>query len=454
MRRKNYELDMSQGSILRNILLFTLPLILSNVLQLLYNAADIIVVSRWASSLAMASVGATSSLSNLIVNLYIGFSVGVGVLVSQRYGAKDADGLYRVVHTSVPLGFFLGLAAMILGLAFSRPLLELMGTPEESGVLDGAVLYMRIIFIGVPASAVYNFGAAILRAVGDTKRPLYILAASGIVNVILNLVLVIQFHLGVAGVAIATTVSNYLSAFAILYALIGAEGFYKLCFKEMKLHKEEIAAIAKIGLPAGFQGAVFSLSNSVIQSAVNSFGSEAIAGCAAGGNIEGFVYTAMNAVSQATITAVSQNYGAKNEKRVNHSIFVSAACVIVIGLLLGSLVVVFAKPLLHIYINDSEKAIEYGVTRMCFTCLPYFLCGLMEVLVGALRGLGYSTVPAVNALVGACGFRILWIIFVLPLHKTIQLLFLCWPASWLVTILMHSVYLLAVKKKAMAKLHA
>jgi len=452
MSASKYELDMSQGSIFKNIVRFALPLMLANVLQLLYNAADLIVVSNFAGDDALASVGSTGALTNLLINVFVGMSLGASVVVSRRYGAQDNEGVYKSVHTSMLVGMIAGVAALVIGQIFSRPLLLLMGTPEGP-VLNGAELYMRIIFIGTPASLVYNFGAAIMRAVGDTKRPLYILAISGVVNVILNLILVICFGMGVEGVAIATAVSNYLSMFMVLYALIGANSVYKLNLKELKIYKEELKEIMKIGLPAGLQGSVFSLSNTVIQSGVNSFGKAAMAGGAAGANIEGFVYTAMNSFYQATVTSVSQNYGAKEEKRINKTILVSLACVIVVGFTLGGLSVLFSKQLLGIYIKDSADALAFGMQRMMITGLPYFMCGIMEVLTGSLRGIGYSTVTAINSLIGACGFRILWIFAVLPLNKTPETLFLCWPLSWMVVILMHTVCFLVLKKKAMRKMY-
>jgi len=451
MSSRTYELDMSKGSIFKNVMIFVVPLILGNVLQLLYNAADIIVVSRWSGSSAMASVGATSSLNALIVNLCIGLSVGASVVVSRRFGAGDPQGVHRAVHTSMLLACIAGLAACFLGVFLSAPLLRLMGTPQGQ-VFSGAVLYMRIYFLGVPASLIYNFAASILRAVGDTKRPLYILAATGLVNVILNLVLVIVFHMGVAGVAISTAVANYLSAIIIIYILAKSERAYALVFKSLRFYKEELSQILKIGVPAALQSSVFSLSNSVIQSAVNSFGTAAIAGSAAASNIEGFVYTAMNAFYQATMTAVSQNYGAKDEKRLSKSIYIPMLCVIVVGFSLGFMTVIFANPLLSIYITDSPEAIEFAKIRMIITGLPYFICGAMEVMAGALRGLGYSVITAINALVGACGLRILWIIFVLPLKRSIFTLFLCWPVSWLVVICMHLVYYMIIRKKAILKM--
>lgn len=452
MRKKLLEVDMVNGSIFKSIVAFVVPLILGNILQLLYNAADVIVVSRYAGSEAMASVGATGSLTSLIVSLFIGLSVGTSVVVSKSYGARSSLGVHRAVHTSMLLSFVAGVAAMVVGLAFSRYLLTLMGTPEGK-VLDGAVLYMKIYFIAAPATLVYNFGASILRAIGDTKRPLYILTFSGIVNVVLNLVFVIAFHMEVAGVAVATAVSSYISAFAVLFVLLRADRIYKLSLKHLRFYKEELSEIIKVGLPAGIQSSVFSISNVLIQSAVNSFGTIVIAGNSAASNIEGFVYTAMNAFYQAAITAVSQNYGAKNEKRVYRSYHVSLLSVAVVGFALGLFTAVFARGLLGIYITDSREAIDAGVIRVVYTGLPYFLCGMMEVQAGLLRGLGYSTVTMVNSLIGACGFRVFWVLCILPLNHCLEMLFLCWPISWIVVMIMHTAVYLFVKKKAMRKMY-
>jgi len=451
MAKRRYELDMTQGSILKNTLLFAFPFMLSSILQLLYNAADLIVVGRFAGHDAMAAVGTTGALTNLLINVFIGFSLGTSVSVSRRYGAKDEQGLYRVVHTSMLLSIIAGLSAMVVGLVFCKPLLIMMDTPEGP-VLNGAVLYMRILFLGVPASLVYNFGAAILRAVGDTKRPLYVLAATGLVNVALNLVLVLGFGMSVEGVAIATSVSNFLSAIIIMYILIGSDSVYKLYIKELKFHKKELLDIVKIGLPAGIQGSVFSLSNTVIQSAVNSFGAASIAGSTASANIEGFIYTSMNAFYQSTITTVSQNYGAKKKERINKSIYTPMICAVVAGLTLGTLCILFAEPLLSIYITDSPDAMAFGYSRLMVIGLTYFMCGIMETLTGALRGLGSSLVSMINSLIGACGFRMFWVFLILPMFRSPECLFLCFPFSWLTVILMHSISLIFVKRNAMKKL--
>ncbi len=451
MSTNKYELDMTKGFVLKNILLFTIPLIMTSLLQLLYNAADLVVVSRYAGSNAMASVGATGSVSNLIVNLAVGLSLGTGVVVSRNYGARDDEKISKSVHTSVLLSIILGVVTCILGIVFSRPLLSIMGTPEGE-VLEGAVLYMRIYFLGIPASLVYNFAASVLRAVGDTKRPLYILSTAGAVNVVLNLVFVINFNMGVAGVAVATSVSNVISMIGVLAVLVRSDASYRLLLSKIRLHKEELLMILKIGIPAGVQSSFFSLANSLIQSVVNSFGAAAIAGNAAGMNIEGFVYASMNAYHQTTVTSVSQNYGAGNKERINKTIWTALVCVTITGITLGMLSVIFANQLLGIYITDSAEALAYGRIRVIITGAPYFLCGIMDVFAGALRGLGSSTAAMVNSFFGACVFRVLWVFLLLPIYHTFGMIFLGQSVSWAVVIVMHLVVLAFVKKRAMAKL--
>ncbi len=447
MAKRNFELDMTKGSVFKNTVAFAIPLILSSILQLLYNATDLIVVSRFAGSNAMASVGTTGPITNLILNIGIGLSIGASVTVAKKFGAKDEPAVFRAVHTSMLVAVVMGVLLGVFGFFATKRLVMLMGAPEGE-VFDGAVKYMKIIFLGVPAAIVYNFSASILRAVGDTRRPLYILAATGVVNVVLNLILVIAFNMDVAGVAIGTIAANYLSAIFAVIILLRSESSYKLIISEMKLYKEEFKEIVKIGLPAGIQSSFFSIANTLIQSTVNSFGAAAIAGNAAAANIEGFVYTTMNAFYQATITGVSQNYGAKIEKRINRAIYVPAICAVVLGLTMGTLGVVFSRQLLGIYITDSPLAMEFGAIRMSVTFIPYFLCGIMEVMTGALRGLGCSTITAVTSFIGACGFRVFWITFILPLNRVINMLYLCWPVSWGLVIVMHLITFLIVRPRA------
>ncbi len=449
MKSSRYELDMTQGSVLKNILRFAIPYMLTSMLQIFYNAADLVVVSRWSGSEAMASVGATGALTNLLLNLFLGMSVGASVVISRRYGAHDDDGMHRAVHTTVLFGTILGFAALAIGQIFCKPLLLLMGTPKGK-VLNGAVLYMRIIFLGTPATLAYNFGAAVLRSVGDTKRPLYILSVSGIVNIALNLILVIKFSMGVAGVAIATIVSKYLSAIAVIAALLTTKGNYRLKPRKLRIYKREFVDIIKIGIPAGLQNTVLSFSNTIIQSTVNSFGSAAMAGSSAAANIESFAFSVKDAFRQATVTGVSQNYGARNEKRMNRCLGICLLCMVIGGVALSLIMTLFRKALLGIYITDSVQAMEFGEVRMLVTGLPYFLSGIMDIYTGYLRGLGYSGATTVNSFIGICGFRILWVFVIFPLNPTFAMLYLCWPLSWILVAVMNMVTLCVVKKKALA----
>lgn len=455
MVAKKYEIDMSKGSIFKNMIAFAIPLMFTNILQLLYNAADTIVVGRWGGPECLAAVGATGTLTNLMICLFVGLSIGVSVAVSKRYGAGDIQGLNKTAHTGISMGLVAGVISMVICQIFCRPVLELMGTPED--VIDLSVLYMRILFLGVPAQMVFNFGAAILRSVGDTRRPLYILSATGIVNVGLNLILVIGFHMNVAGVAIATAIAHYLSAGAVMYTLLNSDAPYKINPKKLRIHKDEAKDIISIGIPAGVQSAVFSLSNLVIQSSVNSFGTATMAGRAAASNIEGFVYTSMNSFYQATMTSVSQNYGAKKEKRIYKSIWTGILCSSLTGSILGGLVCIFAKPLLSLYITESplaQEAMREGVVYIMVCGVPYFLCGMTEVLTGVLRGLGHSKSPAFSSLIATCGFRMLWVFVVLPYNRTTWFLYLCWPLSWILVIIMHSINFMIIRKKTMEKMYA
>ena len=447
-----YEIDMTKGSILKNMIAFAIPLMLTNILQLLYNAADQIVVGRWAGPHCLAAVGATGSFTVVLTNLFIGLSIGANVAVSKRYGAKDFDGLKRATHTAVLLGVLGGIASCILGQILCRPILELMGTPED--VINLSVLYMRIIFIGVPAQIVYNFGSAILRSVGDTKRPLYILSVTGIVNVVLNLILVIGFGMDVAGVAVATATAHYLSAAAILYSLVTSDTVYRVNLKKLKIHKDAVKDIISVGIPAGIQSSVFSLSNMVVQSSINSFGTATMAGRTAGASIESFVYTSMDSFHQATVTAVGQNYGGKHEKRIYKSIKTGIMCAVVAGGILGLLVFLLGRQLLGIYIIDNPEAIEQGMVYITVCGLPYFICGIMNVLSGALRGLGHSKVSALISVVCTCGFRILWIFTVVPLMRATWVLYMCWPLSWMLVSIFLLINFFAVRKKTMWKMYA
>lgn len=439
-----YEIDMCNGPLFKKILIFSLPLMLTGILQLLYNAADIIVVGRYAGSVSLAAVGSTSSLINLIVNVFVGLSIGTSVVVSQNYGAERKKDVSETVHTSIAISIISGVAVGIFGVIMAKPLLCLMGTPDD--VLNLAALYMRIYFAGMPATMVYNFGSAILRAVGDTRRPLYFLSIAGVVNVVLNLFFVIVFNMGVAGVALATVIAQCISVALVIGCLLKAEGSIKLIPKNIKIHKDKLIQIAKIGLPAGIQGSIFAISNVLIQSAVNSFGSIVMAGNAAAANIEGFVYTSMNAIYQTSLTFTGQNMGAKKYRRVNKVFLICTAFVVVVGGALGGLAYFGSKGLLSIYSVDP-KVIEMGMLRMSIICTTYFLCGFMDVLVGSLRGMGKSILPMLVTILGVCGIRILWIYTVFAQHRTLTTLYISYPISWMVTAAIHLIcYIVVVRK--------
>lgn len=439
---KSYEIDMCSGPLFSKILLFSLPLMLSGILQLLFNAADIVVVGRFSGKHALAAVGSTSSLINLLVNLFIGLSVGVNVMVAKYYGAGKEKEIEETVHTAVLTAVIAGAILTVIGVVLAKPLLQLMGTPED--VIEYSVLYMRIYFMGMIGTLVYNFGGAVLRGIGDTRRPLYILFAAGIVNVIFNLIFVLQFDMGVAGVATATAISQFLSAGLVVYCLIRSDASYHLNIKELRIIPRKLKEMAGIGIPAGMQGAVFSISNVLIQSSVNSFGSVAMAGNTAGANLEGFVYVAMNAMHQAALSFTSQNYGARKYKRITRGLLICLGVVTAIGLVLGNGVYLTSNWLLRIYSDDPE-IISFGVLRLSIICTTYFLCGIMDVMSGVMRGLGHSVLAMIVSMVGACGLRIVWIYTVFAMFRRLDVLFISYPVTWAVTFLAHVVCFLVVK---------
>ena len=442
--KKSYEIDMCDGPLLSKILLFSVPLMMSGILQLLFNAADIIVVGRFAGSSALAAVGSTSSLINLLINVFVGLSVGVNVLVAKYYGGQREKDMSETVHTAVLTSLLSGLFLVILGGIAARPLLHLMGTPDD--VLDQAVLYMRIYFLGMPVLMVYNFGAAILRAIGDTRRPLYFLFMAGVVNVALNLFFVIGLGMGVDGVGWATVISEHVSALLVLKSLMEAPGALKLNLKELRIHPKKLKRIVKIGLPAGMQGAIFSISNVLIQSSVNSFGSIAMAGNTASANIEGFVYTAMNAVYQTNLSFTSQNLGGRKYSRINRIMYICLAVVTVVGITLGITAVLAGDLLLGIY-SSGAQVLRYGMLRLEIICGTYFLCGIMDCMVGSLRGLGYSVIPMFVSLTGACGFRVLWVFTVFAAYRSLDVLYLSYPVSWAITAIAHMITFRKIRRK-------
>lgn len=440
---RSYEIDMCNGPLLSKIILFSIPLMLSGILQLLFNAADIIVVGRYAGSDSLAAVGATSSLINLLINVFIGLSIGTNVLVARFYAAHSDNDLEETVQTSIVVAVIGGVILIGVGFLFSGPLLTLMGTPEN--VLPLSTLYMQIYFVGMPATLLYNFGSAILRAVGDTRRPLYYLMTAGIINVVLNLFFVIQCSMGVAGVALATVISQCISAGLILLCLIRADAAYRVRPNRLRIVRNKLSGIVRIGLPAGFQGAIFSVSNVLIQSSINSFGSVAMAGSTASSNIEGFIYNAMNAVYQTALSFTSQNYGAKNYKRMTRVLLYCQGLVIIVGMVLDYVVLTMGTQLLHIYSSDPE-VVRYGLIRMKYFVTAYFTCGMMDVMVGALRGMGYSVLPMFVSLSGACAFRVIWIYTVFAANRTLPTLYFSYPVSWILTFLAHLVCYILVRR--------
>ena len=446
--RRKHEMDMTEGPLLPQIISFSVPLMLTGILQLLYNAADVIVVGNFAGHEALAAVSSTGALINLLVNLFMGLSVGASVAIARRYGARDILGMRRAEHTAMTLALFMGIGVGLLGFLLARPMLEWMGSPED--VIDSAALYVQIYFLGMPANMLYNFGAATLRAVGDTKRPMYYLSIAGIVNVLLNLLLVIVFHLDVAGVAIATVVSQVISMVLVLLCLFRTHGVTQLVLRECRLDRASVIAIVQVGLPAGLQGCLFSISNVMIQSSVNSFGSLVMAGNGVASNLENFVYTSMNALYQADMTFASQNYGARKMRRVNRTMWCCLGTVTVIGLVLGGLFYLFGRPLMSLY-NSNPEVISYGMIRMGIILPTYFICGLMDVMVGQLRGVGFSIMPMIVSLTGACLLRIVWLMTVFAADPTLPVLYLSYPVSWFVTFAAHMLcYQLVARRRLRA----
>lgn len=435
---------MTTGSILKKQVMFIIPLLFTGMLQLLYNAVDIIVVGRFAGTTALSAVGSTGPLINLQINVFMGLSVGTSVITSLYFGAKDDENMHKTVHTSIAIALGAGIFLTFMGIFLSPILLEWMGTPED--VIEQSILYMRIIFIGMPFNLLYNFSAAILRAVGDTKRPLIFLGLSGIVNVVLNLIFVVVFHLGVAGVGLATIIAQGISVVLVTRCLMKGEGGLKLIWRKVRIHKEQFAKIAKIGIPAGIQGSFFSISNVIIQSSINSFGAVAMAGNAASANLEGFIYVAMNCVHQSAVTFAGQNIGAREYGRVRKNLYCSLGIVTVIGVAMCLLFMTFRTQLVGLYTTDAE-AVVYGVSRLTFICSCYFVCGWMDVLTGHIRGIGHSVVPMLITLIGVCLFRVVWVFGVFATWPTLKILYVSYPVTWGLCVIALMVYYQLVVKK-------
>ena len=442
---------MCEGAVLPKMLKFTVPLMLSSILQLLFNAADVVVVGKFAGDDALAAVGCTGSLINLLINLFVGLSVGANVMAARHYGAKQEDELKRSVHTSMLLSIIGGIVLNAVGVFWTEGILKLMETPES--VLPLAALYLRIYFIGMVPNMIYNFGSAVLRAIGDTRRPMYFLSLAGVINVALNLLFVIKFEMGVAGVATATVISQCISAALVVICMMKEKGAIRLNLKELRIDKKELIGILRIGLPAGVQGCIFSMSNVIIQKSINGFGNIEVSGSSAASNLEGFVYVSMNAFHQATLSFMSQNFGAGRYDRLKKIVTCGLLCVTVTGLVLGNLEVFFGRTLLGIY-TSSELVIDAGIRRMTYICTVYFLCGVMDVMVGALRGIGYSFVPMLVSLCGVCGIRLVWIftVFEMEQYHKIQTVYISYPISWSITFAIHLGSYIVIRRKMKKRL--
>lgn len=429
-------MDMCSGSIPKKMILFALPLMLSSLLQLLFNAADIIVVGNYAGDESLAAVGATSTLINLMTNLFIGMSVGANVLTANYFAAGHEKDLSKTVHTAMTVSILSGLFLTVVGVIAAPYVLKLMQTPDD--VIGLATVYLRTYFCGMTAVMVYNFGSAILRATGDTQRSLYFLFAAGIVNIVLNLIFVIVFHWGVFGVGLATVISQVISGTLVFYCLLRENSAIRVDIRQLHIDKHKLARILQIGLPAGLQGMMFSLANVVIQSSVNTFGTTVIAGNSASANVEGFAFTSMNAFHQAAVSFTGQNAGARKYKRLNKILFTALGYVSIVGAVFCLIYILFSRPLISLY-TDSEAVIDAGVKRLMIIACSYVVCGMMDVVVGSLRGLGYSFMPMLVSLVGICALRVVWIatVFQLPQYHTIEMIYYTYPLSWIITLSAH-----------------
>lgn len=427
---KRYELDMTTGPFLKKIFIFAIPMILTGLLQLLYNTADVVVIGQFAGKESLAAVGSTGSLINLILNVFIGLSTGSGVMVARYIGAQDDEKIHKCTHTALCVGICAGFAVAFIGFFFSRDFLLLMNAPED--VIEKATLYLKIYFLGAPGSLLYNFGASVVRATGDTKRPLVILGLTGLVNIGMNLILVIFFHMDVAGVAIATITAQYLSAICIVVRLLRLENACRLQISKLRFYKRSLLEIIRIGLPAGIQSALFSVSNVIIQSTVNSFGTVAMAGIAAGSNVDGYIFTCTNAISQTTMNFTSQNIGAQKYENIPKVFRYCMSIALLIAALLSAVAFVLRVPIVGLF-SDEAEVIAIGADRLTLILPFYFFCSLMDVTAGQIRGMGKSVEPMLISLLGACGSRLLWVFLILPLNRTLTMLYWSYPVSWTLT---------------------
>lgn len=448
VKKNRFEIDMCNGSIMDKLISFSLPLMVSGILQLAFNAVDIIVVGRFSGSQALAAVGSTTALINVFTNLFIGISLGANVLAARFYAAGKDREMSETVHTSITLALISGITMAVIGVLLAKWALEIMGTPDD--VIGQSALYMRIYFMGMPFFMLYNYGAAILRAIGDTKRPLIFLIISGIANAALNMTLVIIFHMGVAGVAIGTIISQLISCVLVLTCLYRSEGSYQLRFSKLKINGAYMEQIFQVGVPAGIQSTVINLSNALLQSSVNSFGSIAMAGYTAANNILGFLYMSVNSITQACMSFTSQNYGVGKLKRMDRVLRDCAILSIAIAAVLGGLAYSFGPQILTVYTSDP-KVISCGMEILAYTSITYFLCGIMDLFPGALRGMGYSAVPMVLSVIGTVGTRIVWVFGIFPNHRSLSVLFVSYPVSWIITIVLQVVCFYFVRKRVHQK---
>lgn len=447
-KKNRFEIDMCNGSIMNKLISFSIPLMISGILQLAFNAVDIVVVGRFSGSESLAAVGSTTALINVFTNLFIGISLGANVLAARFYAAGREKEMSETVHTAITFAIISGVVMALVGLFFSRGALELMGTPDN--VINLSTLYMKIYFLGMPFFMLYNYGAAILRAVGDTKRPLLFLIVAGVINACLNLLLVIVFHLGVAGVAIATVTAQFVSCVLVLRCLYKSDSSYQLRFSKLMIKKMYLGQIFQVGIPAGIQSTVINFSNVLLQSSVNSFGSVAMAGYTAANNIFGFLYASINAVTQACMSFTSQNYGVGKWKRMDRVLFDCIILSVVVMLTLGGGMYFFGPEVLKIY-TTNPRVISCGMEVLTYTTLTYFLCGIMDLLPGALRGMGYSSVPMILSIIGTVGTRIVWIFGIFPNHRSLDILFISYPVSWMITIVLQVICFYFVRRKVHAR---
>ena len=444
MEKNKFEIDMCNGPIMSKLISFSVPLILSGMLQLMFNAVDIIVVGQFSGSTSLAAVGSTTALINVFVNLFMGISLGANVVSARCYAMGRREEMSKTVHTAITIALVSGIIMAVIGVIFAKGALLLMGTPEN--VINLATLYMRIYFLGMPFFMLYNYGAAILRAVGDTKRPLIFLVISGCINAGINMLLVIVFDMGVAGVAIGTVISQFVSCALVINCLYRTKSSYQLRFSKLKIEKDYMIQIFQVGVPAGIQSTVINFSNALLQSSVNSFGSVAMAGYTAANNVLGFLYVSVNSITQACMSFTSQNYAVGKHKRMDRVLIDCIVLSISVALILGGGAYLFGTYILNIYTSDAD-VIKCGLEILSITTVPYFFCGIMDLFPGALRGMGYSTIPMILSIIGTVGIRILWIFVFFPMHRSLYFLFISYPGSWIATIVMQVICYMLVRKK-------